>query len=202
MLPDAQDTAARAMDLVLGDEKPIEGRPAWGWWRARKSGKLMPPPGIIQSKSPAAASAGVWSSPFIRRSGFSSTYPQTGAGTDGSDHPGDLRSLSHQAHLAANSGRYAPAPSSAPTGRPILARPQRPGREARSSNGRRPRRTHILPGHAPRPAGHHTARRWQRGPRPFQYYFHTASVFEAPNGEYDWLNRLVAFTVDGGAQAA
>ncbi len=32
-------------------------------------------------------------------------------------------------------------------------------------------------------------------PDPSQYYFRTAPVFEAPDGEHDWLNKLVAFGV-------
>lgn len=32
-------------------------------------------------------------------------------------------------------------------------------------------------------------------PDPSEYYFRTAPVFEAPDGEYDWLNRLMAFAV-------
>ena len=32
-------------------------------------------------------------------------------------------------------------------------------------------------------------------PDPSGYYFRTAPVFEAPDGEYDWLNKLVAFAV-------
>ena len=32
-------------------------------------------------------------------------------------------------------------------------------------------------------------------PDPSEYYFRTAPVFEAPEGEYDWLNKLVAFAV-------
>lgn len=32
-------------------------------------------------------------------------------------------------------------------------------------------------------------------PEPSEYYFHTAPVFEAPPGEYDWLNKLVVFAV-------
>jgi hypothetical protein len=32
-------------------------------------------------------------------------------------------------------------------------------------------------------------------PDPSEYYFRTAPVFEAPDGEYDWLNKLVAFAV-------
>lgn len=32
-------------------------------------------------------------------------------------------------------------------------------------------------------------------PDPSEYYFRTVPVFEAPDGEYDWLNRLVAFAV-------
>jgi hypothetical protein len=28
---------------------------------------------------------------------------------------------------------------------------------------------------------------------PSEYYFRTAPIFEAPDGKYDWLNRLVAF---------
>lgn len=32
-------------------------------------------------------------------------------------------------------------------------------------------------------------------PDPSEYYFRTAPIFEAPDGEYDWLNRLVAFAV-------
>lgn len=32
-------------------------------------------------------------------------------------------------------------------------------------------------------------------PDPSRYYFRTAPVFEAPDGEYDWLNKLVAFAV-------
>ena len=27
----------------------------------------------------------------------------------------------------------------------------------------------------------------------YQYYFRTAPVFEAPEGEHDWLDRLVTF---------
>ncbi|PLS87085.1 MAG: DUF3237 domain-containing protein [Actinobacteria bacterium] len=32
-------------------------------------------------------------------------------------------------------------------------------------------------------------------PDPSEYYFRTAPVFEAPDGEYDWLNKLLAFAV-------
>jgi hypothetical protein len=32
-------------------------------------------------------------------------------------------------------------------------------------------------------------------PDPSEYYFRTVPVFEAPDGEYDWLNRLMAFAV-------
>ncbi len=32
-------------------------------------------------------------------------------------------------------------------------------------------------------------------PDPSGYYFRTAPIFEAPDGEYDWLNKLVAFAV-------
>jgi len=32
-------------------------------------------------------------------------------------------------------------------------------------------------------------------PDPSEYYFRTAPIFEAPDGEYDWLNRLVAFAL-------
>lgn len=32
-------------------------------------------------------------------------------------------------------------------------------------------------------------------PDPHEYYFRTAPIFEAPDGEYDWLNRLIAFAV-------
>lgn len=32
-------------------------------------------------------------------------------------------------------------------------------------------------------------------PDPSEYYFRTAPVFEAPDGEYEWLNRLMAFAV-------
>ncbi len=32
-------------------------------------------------------------------------------------------------------------------------------------------------------------------PDPYRYYFRTAPVFEAPDGEHDWLNKLVAFAV-------
>ena len=32
-------------------------------------------------------------------------------------------------------------------------------------------------------------------PDPSEYYFRTAPIFEAPDGEYDWLNRLMAFAV-------
>ena len=32
-------------------------------------------------------------------------------------------------------------------------------------------------------------------PDPSEYYFRTAPVFEAPEGEHDWLNKLVAFGV-------
>lgn len=32
-------------------------------------------------------------------------------------------------------------------------------------------------------------------PDPRLYYFRTAPVFEAPDGEHDWLNRLMAFAV-------
>ena len=30
---------------------------------------------------------------------------------------------------------------------------------------------------------------------PSEYYFRTVPIFEAPDGEYDWLNKLVAFAV-------
>ena len=32
-------------------------------------------------------------------------------------------------------------------------------------------------------------------PDPSGYYFRTAPGFEAPDGEYEWLNKLVAFAV-------
>lgn len=32
-------------------------------------------------------------------------------------------------------------------------------------------------------------------PDPSEYYFRTAPIFEAPDGEYDWLNRLMAFAI-------
>lgn len=32
-------------------------------------------------------------------------------------------------------------------------------------------------------------------PDPSEYYFRNAPSFEAPDGEYDWLNRLMAFAV-------
>src|SRR4028119_935981 len=32
-------------------------------------------------------------------------------------------------------------------------------------------------------------------PDPSEYYFRTAPVFEAPDGEYAWLNKLMAFAV-------
>ena len=32
-------------------------------------------------------------------------------------------------------------------------------------------------------------------PDPSEYYFRTALIFEAPDGEYAWLNRLLAFAV-------
>ena len=32
-------------------------------------------------------------------------------------------------------------------------------------------------------------------PNPSEYYFRTAPIFEAPDGEYEWLNKLVAFAV-------
>jgi hypothetical protein len=32
-------------------------------------------------------------------------------------------------------------------------------------------------------------------PDPSEYYFRTAPVFEVPAGEYDWLNKLVAFAM-------
>ena len=36
-----------------------------------------------------------------------------------------------------------------------------------------------------------------------EYYFRTAPIFEAPEGKYDWLNKLMALgmgrKVDGGA---
>ena len=32
-------------------------------------------------------------------------------------------------------------------------------------------------------------------PEPCEYYFRTAPVFEAPDGKYDWLNKLMAFAV-------
>jgi hypothetical protein len=30
---------------------------------------------------------------------------------------------------------------------------------------------------------------------PSEYYFRTAPIFEAPDGKYDWLNKLMAFAV-------
>jgi hypothetical protein len=30
---------------------------------------------------------------------------------------------------------------------------------------------------------------------PSEYYFRTAPIFEAPDGKYDWLNKLLAFAV-------
>jgi hypothetical protein len=32
-------------------------------------------------------------------------------------------------------------------------------------------------------------------PEPSEYYFRTQPIFEAPDGEYDWLNQLMAFAV-------
>ena len=32
-------------------------------------------------------------------------------------------------------------------------------------------------------------------PDPSEYYFRTQPIFEAPDGEYDWLNKLMAFAV-------
>ena len=32
-------------------------------------------------------------------------------------------------------------------------------------------------------------------PDPSEYYFRTAPIFEAPDGEYDWLNKLMAFAI-------
>jgi hypothetical protein len=32
-------------------------------------------------------------------------------------------------------------------------------------------------------------------PDPSEYYFRTVPTFEAPDGEYDWLNKLVAFAI-------
>ena len=32
-------------------------------------------------------------------------------------------------------------------------------------------------------------------PDPREYYFRTQPIFEAPNGEHDWLNKLMAFAV-------
>ena len=32
-------------------------------------------------------------------------------------------------------------------------------------------------------------------PDPSEYYFRTAPIFEAPDGEYAWLNKLLAFAV-------
>lgn len=32
-------------------------------------------------------------------------------------------------------------------------------------------------------------------PDPSEYYFRTAPAFEAPDGEYEWLNQLMAFAV-------
>lgn len=32
-------------------------------------------------------------------------------------------------------------------------------------------------------------------PDPSEYYFRTQPVFEAPDGKYDWLNKLLAFAV-------
>ena len=30
---------------------------------------------------------------------------------------------------------------------------------------------------------------------PSEYYFRTVPIFEAPDGEYDWLNKLIAFAI-------
>ena len=32
-------------------------------------------------------------------------------------------------------------------------------------------------------------------PDPSEYYFRTTPIFEAPGGEYDWLNKLMAFAM-------
>ena len=32
-------------------------------------------------------------------------------------------------------------------------------------------------------------------PDPSEYYFRTTPIFEAPDGEYDWLNKLIAFAI-------
>jgi hypothetical protein len=32
-------------------------------------------------------------------------------------------------------------------------------------------------------------------PDPSEYYFRTAPIFEAPDGEYDWLNKVIAFAI-------